>query len=76
MCCDIHAEEDVGSIRGLGTIKIIEDLEIKKGVASAIWFLEKFFKGYEDPRFILMELHLTSFEVQSPIDKKYDKFAV
>ena len=76
LSCDIHAEDDVGSIRGIGTIEVVEDLQIKERIAPSIWFLEKYFKTFDNPLFKLLKLNLTKFEVQSPITKKYHIFKV
>jgi len=70
----IKYENNIGSIRARGQIKIVQDLPTKEMLSKAIPFFDGYWQSYTDPEFALLKLSIQKFEVQSPYDKKFYYF--
>ncbi|MCY3413481.1 MAG: pyridoxamine 5'-phosphate oxidase family protein [Candidatus Heimdallarchaeota archaeon] len=67
---DIYEEKKAGSIRGLGTARICDDMNLKKSIIPSIWFFDRYFNSIDDPNYQLIELNIHQYEVQHPVSKK------
>ncbi|MHA2249598.1 MAG: pyridoxamine 5'-phosphate oxidase family protein [Candidatus Kariarchaeaceae archaeon] len=62
------SENERRQIRARGTVEIIPDIEIKRKVIDSISFFDAYWNSPEDPRFVLLKLHIESIIIQEPTE--------
>jgi general stress protein 26 len=71
-----QGEQKQGYVRGLCSVDIIDDEELKKQLADQMPYFKYFWKGYDDPKYTLLQFNLKEIEFLNPGTFKIKKISL
>jgi len=71
-----QGEQKQGYVRGLCSVDIVEDEELKKQLAGQMPYFKYFWKGYDDPKYTLLQFRLKEIEFLNPGTFKIKKISL
>ena len=71
ICILTEGKNDLGSIRGNGTARIITDNKTRKKLSEEIPFFKAYWESSDDDDFTLFKLEISQFMFHAPDDKQF-----
>lgn len=71
VCIPLQGDQRIGQVQAKGRATLITDPRIKVRIAALVSWFPNYFKGPEDPEYILYRLDVNQYRVQHPEDGKY-----
>ena len=72
-CFLIEKGVENGSIRGAGQVEFVQDMNIRKKFIDNFSYIRHYWQEAEDPSYILLQLHVDSFEYMRPGEQTSEK---
>jgi len=72
-CYFIEKDSGHGYIRGTGRVEFIQDIQIRKHFIDKFSYIRHYWQEPEDPSYILLQLHVDSFEYMRPGEQTSEK---
>jgi uncharacterized pyridoxamine 5'-phosphate oxidase family protein len=72
-CFLVEKGVENGSIRGSGKVEFVQDMEIRKRFIDNFSYIRHYWQEPDDPTYILLQLHVDSFEFMRPGEQTSEK---